>query len=126
MAEPTTTTAASVSLTVLAVTLLGPTAGPWLAIAAAAFAGSLWPLSGARTYSGLAAAALLVRCMTTARVLTGLIAGFVERLYAIPVSEGLAPVAMAIAAMGNGWRPVFAIFGGWIGDRARAATEKDQ
>ena len=79
MAEPTATTAAGVSVTVLAVTLLGPTAGPWVAIFACAVAGSLWPLSGAKTGGWGVGAALMARCIATSLILTGLIAGFIER-----------------------------------------------
>lgn len=107
MPEPTTTTAASVSLTVIFVALLGPLAGPYILIALASMAGSLWPLSAARTEGRAAGAWLLLRCTLTAIVLTSLIASLVERIWAIPISEGLAPVALCIGAMGNGWRPVF-------------------
>ena len=106
MPEPTTTTAASVSLTVISVALLGPTAGPYVLIALAAMAGSLWPLSAARTSSAADGAWLLIRCTLTALVLTSLLASIVERLWGVPVSEGLAPVALLIGSMGNGWRPV--------------------
>ena len=106
MVEPTTTTAASVSLTVLLVGLLGPTAGPWAAILAGAIGGTLWPLSGADTPSGAAALFLAVRCVVTSLVLTGIIAAYIERTYGVPISESLAVVSLAISAMGNGWRPV--------------------
>ena len=49
MAEPTVTTAGSVSLTVLFVSLLGPLAGPYVLIVLASIAGSMWPLSAAQT-----------------------------------------------------------------------------
>lgn len=107
MAEPTVTTAGGISLTVLFVALLGPMAGPYVLIALSAVAGSMWPLSAARTASRREGAWLLVRCTLTALVLTSVIAGIVERMWGIPLSEGLAPVALFIGAMGNGWRPVF-------------------
>ena len=34
-----------------------------------------------------------------------------RRLWEIPVNEGLAPVALLIGALGNGWRPVFDALG---------------
>lgn len=121
VAEPTITTAGSVSLTVLFVALLGPLAGPYILIALAALAGALWPLSASSASSRAEGAWLLLRCALTALVLTGLIAGIVERVWAVPVNEGLAPVALLIGAMGNGWRPVFsglALFArAWVGNR---------
>ena len=121
MAEPTITTAGSVSLTVLFVALLGPMAGPYILIALAALAGALWPLSASPTSSRVEGAWLLLRCALTALVLTGLIAGLVERVWSVPVNEGLAPVALLIGAMGNGWRPVFSALAvvarGWISNQ---------
>lgn len=115
MAEPTATTAASVSLTVIFVSLLGPLAGPYILIGLAALSGALWPLSAARTATKAQGAALLLRCTLTAIVLTSLLAGFAEKLWGIPVNEGLAPVALLIGAMGNGWRPLFANLSGRVG-----------
>lgn len=102
MAEPTVTTASGVSLTVLFVALLGPMAGPYVLIALSAVAGAMWPLSAARTESRIAGAWLLLRCTATALVLTSVLAGIVERTWGLPISEGLAPVALIIGAMGNG------------------------
>ncbi len=51
------------------------------------------------------------------------LAGIVERTWGLPISEGLAPVALIIGAMGNGWRPIFqalgAIVQGWAGEGGR-------
>ena len=121
MAEPTITTAGSVSLTVLFVALLGPMAGPYILIALAALAGALWPLSASTASTRTEGVWLLLRCALTALVLTGVIAGLIERLWGVPVNEGLAPVALLIGAMGNGWRPVFsgvALFArAWVGNQ---------
>ena len=118
MAEPTVTTAGSVSLTVLFVSMLGPMAGPYVLIFLSAVAGAMWPMSAARTESHAAGAWLLVRCTLTALVLTGLLAGILERTWGLPVSEGLGPVALVIGAMGDGWRPVFSaltsMFQAWV------------
>ena len=118
MAEPTVTTASGISLTVLFVAILGPLAGPYVLIALSAVAGAMWPLSAARTESRLAGVWLLLRCTATALVLTSVLAGIVEKTWGLPVSEGLAPVALLIGAMGDGWRPVFAslasMFQGWV------------
>ena len=112
MAEPSSS--AGVSLTVLSVALLGPLAGPYALIAFAALAGALWPLSAAETPTKVAGAALLLRCTLTAIVLTAFLATLLERTWGVPVNESLAPVALLIGAVGNGWRPVFASVGAMI------------
>lgn len=101
------TAAGGASLTVIFVALLGPMAGPYVLIVFAAVAGAMWPLSAARTDTRWQGFWLLLRCTATALVLTSVISGVVEWLWGLPVSEGLAPVALVIGAMGNGWRPVF-------------------
>ncbi|KAB2965830.1 hypothetical protein [Zoogloea sp.] len=108
MAEPIASAAGGASLAVLFVSILGPTAGPQVLIVAAAITGAMWPLSAAETNSWLDGLWLLLRCTLTALVLTGLAAGVLERQWGVPVSEGLAPVALLIGAMGNGWRSVAA------------------
>lgn len=110
MAEPTTTSA-GISLTVIAVALLGPMAGPYAVIAFSALAGALWPLSAAETSNAVAGGWLLLRCTLTAVVLTLFIANFIERTWGVPAVESLGPLALAIGALGNGWRPVFASLG---------------
>lgn len=109
MAEPTAT-AGGVSLTVLFIAVLGPMAGPYALIVAAAIAGALWPLSAAET-TRRAALWLLFRCALTAVVLTVFLASVLDRLIGFPVSDSLAPVALAIGALGNGWQPVFSALG---------------
>jgi hypothetical protein len=110
MAEPTATSA-GISLTVLSVALFGPMAGPYALIAFAALAGALWPLSASETTTNAAGAWLLLRCTLTAVVLTFFIANIADRMWGFPVNESLAPVALLIGALGNGWRPVFDAFG---------------
>lgn len=105
MPEPSTS--AGVSLTVIAVALLGPMAGPYALIAFASLAGAMWPLSATRTESSREGAWLLLRCTLTATVLTVFLASLLERVWAIPANETLGPVALLIGALGNGWRPVF-------------------
>lgn len=109
MAEPSTS--AGVSLTVLSVALLGPMAGPYALIAFASLAGAMWPLSASSTGTRMAGAWLLLRCTLTAILLTVFLANIIERRWGLPVSESLAPVALAIGALGNGWRPVFGALG---------------
>ncbi len=109
MADPTT--AAGASLTVLVVAALGPLYGPYALIAGASLAGALWPLSAQPTATRLDGALLLLRCALTALLLTAFIAGLLQRVWAVPVNEALAPIALVIGAMGNGWRPVFGALG---------------
>ena len=109
MAEPSTSV--GISLTVIFVALLGPMAGPYALIVFAALAGALWPLSASPSTARLSGAWLLLRCTLTAIVLTVFLASAIERTWGIPVSEALAPVALIIGALGNGWRPVFAALG---------------
>lgn len=105
MAEPTASTA--FGLTAISVALLGPMAGPYALIAFAALSGAMWPLSAAETTTKLSGAWLLLRCTVTALLLTAFLAGLLERWVGLQPVESLAPVAFAIGALGNGWRPVF-------------------
>lgn len=123
MTEPTATTA--FWLTALAITLLGPVAGPnALMIAFAALGGAMWPLSNAGTATRLAGAWLLLRCTLTALILTAFVAGLVENFLSIRRVEILAPVAFVIGALGNGWHPVIdAIRGAVIGIISKIGTK---
>lgn len=109
MAEPTTS--AGVSLTVIAVALLGPMFGPYALIVFAALAGAMWPLSATRTESTREGAWLLLRCTLTAVVLTVFLATLLERFGGLSRLETLGPVAFLVGGLGNGWRPVFDSFG---------------
>lgn len=110
MAEPTSTSAAF-GLTAVAAALIGPVAGPYALIAFAALSGAMWPLSASETTSKAAGAWLLLRCTLTALVLTAFLAGLLESMAGITAVESLAPVAFAVGALGNGWRPVFDALG---------------
>lgn len=105
MAEPTST--AGLSLTALAVALLGPLAGPYASIVFAALAGSLWPLSSTEGLTRLSGAWLLLRCVLTSTVLTGTASAILSAQYGIQPTELLSPVAFFLGALGNGWKPVF-------------------
>ena len=120
MAEPATTsvTAASISTTVLFVSVLGPQAGPWVLIMVASVGGGLWPLSGETTLNYRQATMLLIRCALLAIVFTGLIASYLESAYGLPLSEWFAVVALFIGAMGNGWKSFFAGFSRLMGGAA--------
>ena len=110
MPEPTSTSA-GLSLAALSVALLGPMAGPYALIVFAALAGALWPLSAADTMTRTAGAWLLLRCTLTAVALTSGLSLLLQSQWQIPAKESLAPVAFAIGALGNGWRPVFEAVG---------------
>lgn len=118
MPEPTSTS--SLSLAALAIAMLGPAAGPYAIIVFAAMAGALWPLSSTTTLTRVAGAWLLLRCTLTAVMLTGGAALVLQRAYAIPALESLAPLAFAIGALGNGWRPVFVAMAGALGGLAKS------
>jgi len=110
MAEPTATSA-GISLTVISIGVLGPLAGPYAVIAFASLAGALWPLQASETETLRSGAGLLIRCTLTAIILTAFIASLLERVFDFPARESLAPVALVIGALGNGWRPVFGSIG---------------
>jgi hypothetical protein len=103
MAEPSAT---SLSITALAIAVLGPMAGPYALIVFAALAGALWPLSTMPTVTRAQGAAFLLRVVAGAVVLTSFAAYWIESTYNVPAVESVALVAFLIGAMGNGWRPV--------------------
>lgn len=105
MAEPSTCT---LSITALAIAVLGPMAGPYALIIFAALAGALWPLSTMPTATRMQGAAFLVRVVAGAVVVTGSAAYAIESAYKVPAIESFALVAFVFGAMGNGWRPVLA------------------
>ena len=107
MPEPITSTAGSASLAVVAVALLGPLAGPYVVIVFAALAGSLWALSSTQTITRSAGAWLVLRCTTLAVVLTSGVSEYLASAYGVAPGDSMAPVALAIGALGNGWKPVF-------------------
>ena len=111
MAEPLSTTT-GLSLTTLAIAILGPMAGPYSTILFAALAGSLWPLSSVDGLTRVAGAWLVLRCVLTAIVLTSTGAAVASSFYGVPPLELLSPVAFFLGALGNGWRPVFAAISG--------------
>ena len=109
MPEPTSTS--GISLAAVSIALLGPMAGPYALIVFAALAGALWPLSAADTMTRSAGFWLMLRCTLTAGALTSALSLLLQSQWQIPANEALAPVAFAIGALGNGWRPVFEAVG---------------
>ena len=106
MAEPTTT-AGGISITAVLIALLGPMAGQYTVIVMAALAGALWPLSTMELPTRRAGASLLFRIVTSAVLLTGSVAWYLESEYNFPAIHGMAVVAFFIGALGNGWAPIF-------------------
>ena len=101
-----------ISLTTIAIACLGPLAGPYAVIVFSALGGSLWPVLAATTNgSKVAGGVLLLRCLVTSVFLTGIIATCLARYYDLRTYELLSPVSFLIAAMGNGWKPVFDTLG---------------
>lgn len=109
MHEPIVSAATPPSLAAIFVVLFGPLIGPYAAIVFGAIAGSLWPLSAAKTITRRAGAVLVLRCTTLAIVLTVSVSRYLADAYNVEPSDLLGIVALAIGAMGNGWRPVFDI-----------------
>jgi len=104
MAEPTSPTA---GIAAAAIALLGPLAGDWAIIVFASLAGSLWPLTAQQHSSRTASALFVLRLVLTSASLTGTAAWWIETNWHLPARHMLAPVAFAIAAVGEGWRAVF-------------------
>lgn len=104
MVEPHTS--AGISLTGLAIVLLGPQAGPFVTIVLTALAGSLWPLTAMENATRTAGVILMTRCVLTSVALTGSVAIGFGAYYSLPPTEYLAPISFVISALGNGLRPV--------------------
>lgn len=101
MAEPAGTTATGI--VAVSIALLGPAAGEYAVIVLSALAGSLWALSKAGSTGRIDGAALVLRLVLTAVVLTGGAAYWFNSMYEVPVHQLLAPVAFAIGAFGDRW-----------------------
>lgn len=93
----------SISLTVLLIAFLGPAAGQYALIVFAALGGSLWPLATMGNIGKFGGAMFLLRIVSTAVILTGSAAYYLEHKYDIPAVHGMALVAFVIGALGNGW-----------------------
>ena len=61
----------------------------------------------AKTDSKGAGAWLLFRCTMTSLVLSGFASSWLSAHYGWQALELIAPVSFFVAAMGNGWQPVF-------------------
>lgn len=121
MPEPTSTSAGN-GLAALAIAIAGPMAGPYALIVFAALAGALWPLSEDAAGTRRAGAWLMLRVVAMAVVFASLVAHLVQKYAGIDPDLALAPIAFAFGALGNGWRPVLAVFAGAVrawADRSR-------
>jgi hypothetical protein len=104
MAEPTSTS--GVTLIVLLTAFLGPLAGPYAVIVMGSLLGAMWPLSTMHGTTKIGGAFFLFRIITAALILTIPTAWHLETSYGFPAIHGMAVVAFAIGAMGNGWTTV--------------------
>jgi len=120
MSEPANTAAqAGASLVGGLVILAGPTVGPWIAVAAASFAGSLWTIGAAETEDKWRALLLLLRINLTACVLTGCVAVPVVSYDLLPCEYALPAVAFGLGALGAHYKEIITAASGrlraWIG-----------
>jgi hypothetical protein len=106
MFDPQHSAATGVTLITLAVGVFGPQLGPYVVILLGSIAGSLWALSSAELATRTAGLWLLLRCVVTAIVLTGLIAQFIGPLVGVPVGEAYAVVSFVIGMLGNRWQDI--------------------
>lgn len=102
MADPSIPTSAGV--VAVGITLLGPAAGPYAAIVLSSLAGALWALAAAPTETRRAGAALLLRLVLTAVVLTVALAAWIERTYGWPAHDVLPVLAFGVGMGGDRWR----------------------
>lgn len=125
MADTATATAvvSGERLTALFVLAIGPVAGPWVLIIAAAGCGALVGMSGVHTSSRVEGLRVVLMLMAMAVFLTGILAGLLERMYGIPVNELIAPVAWGIGAMGRRWSPIISGVAGRLGRIAGGASK---
>jgi len=103
MAEPTSTTATTIGLYSLFITLFGVVAGEYALIIFASLAGSLWAVGGAKTKNKWEAGWLLLKIVLMAVVLSGGIATFIEAKLGWSVKQVIAPLAFVISFLGNYW-----------------------
>lgn len=108
MADPATTTVGSTGLTAAVIALLGAAAGDYATIVFWALCGSLLPLASVEGLTRLQGAMMVLRLVLTAAAFTGLAAWWVGQRWGLPATTLLAPIAFAIAAFGDNWRPLIA------------------
>lgn len=82
------------------IVLAGPQIGPWLAVLAASFVGSLWTLGASDTDDKGRAFLLLLRINLTSLALTGCVAVPVVTYNLLPYEYALPAVAFCLGAIG--------------------------
>lgn len=99
MSEPTTTVVqGGASVVGGLIVLAGPELGPWLAVLAASFVGSLWTVGALETQTKWHAALVLLRTILTALVLTGAVAFVLVNYTSVPIEHVLPLTAFALGA----------------------------
>lgn len=116
MSEPHSTLAqGGASLLGGLIVLAGPQLGPWLAVAAASFVGSMWTLGAADTEDKWHAVLMLLRINLTACVLTGCVAVPVVSYNLLPHEYALPAVAFCLGAIGAHYKRLI----GWAIGKAQ-------
>lgn len=90
------------------IVLAGPQLGPWLAVIAASFVGSLWTLGASDTDEKGRAILLLLRVNLTACALTGCVAVPVVTYNLLPYEYALPAVAFCLGAIGAHYKSLIA------------------
>ena len=90
------------------IVLAGPELGPWLAVLAASFVGSLWTLGASDTDDKGRALFLLARINLTACALTGCVAVPVVTYNLLPYEYALPAVAFCLGAIGAHYKSLIA------------------
>ncbi len=117
MSEPhTTVVQGGASLVGGLIVLAGPELGPWLAVLAASFVGSLWTLGAADTQDKARAFLLLLRVNLTALALTGCVSVPVVSYNLLPYEYALPAVAFCLGAIGAHYKSLIE----WAIGRAKA------
>lgn len=103
----------------VAVVLVGPMTGPYMAIVLCSGIGALWALAATPTATRRAGALLMLRLVLTAVVLTGGIAQVLERHHGWPPDVALGLIAFSIGMGGERWQSLVSIgyarFAKWLG-----------
>lgn len=109
MSEPhATVVQGSASLVGGLIVLAGPDLGPWLAVMAASFVGSLWTIGATDTEDKSRAFLMLLRINLTSCALTGCVAVPVVSYNLLPYEYALPAVAFCLGAIGAHYKSLIA------------------
>lgn len=116
MGEPSSSTATG--LVALAIALFGGSAaaGEFGAVVFGALAGSMWAMKASESTGRMASAALVLKLVMTALVMTWIVAWWLREEYALPPTETLGVVAFCLAAVGDKWKHLGGLIFNGIGD----------